>query len=291
MWWARQDAAGKWSTGLGAVTDLAGTGVSAPWFAVRRELDAARARASGFPLIAGLILVDEIKSGRIDHALVFAYDHCRSGFFIPPASTAQVTVPGTRNSSGIPMGGRIQLDPRWDVEHSGLSATGKIIARALQEYGAYCGDYAGGNVLYADNSPAALRAWQGVLRSEELEAVFTPEMIREHFRVVDMGNVLPGQNCEIPPPYVTSFQFGGPAASGRIDYFTRTISIVVPPGTGLKRIAPHFTVFRPETRVLVDGVEQVSGQTVRDFSSPVVYRLVSPDSAATDWTVLVTSGK
>ncbi len=291
MWWARQDAAGKWSTGLGAVTDLSGAGVAPPWFAVTRELDAARSRASGFPLVAGLILVDEIKAGRINHALVFAYDHCRSGFFIPPASTAQVTVPGTRNSFGIPMGGRIQLDPRWDVEHSGLSATGKIIARALQEYGAYCGDYAGGNVLYADNSPDALRSWQGLLRSEELEAVFSPAMIREHFRVLEMGNVLPGQNCEIPPPYVTSFRFTRPAASARIDYFTRTIRIASPAGSDLKRIAPVFTVFKPETRVIVDGVEQVSGRTIHDFSSPVVYHLVSPGGAATAWTVAVTSGK
>ncbi len=289
MWWARQDAAGRWSTGLGAVTDLSGTGVSAPWFAVKRDLDAHRARASGFPLIAGLILVDEIKAGRIDHALVFAYDHCRTGFFVPPASTAQVTVPGTRNSFGIPMGGRIQLDPRWDVENAGLSASGKIIARALQNYGAYCGDYADGNVLFAENSPDALRAWAGVLRSEELEAIFTPAMIREHFQVLDMGNVLPGQNCEIPPPYVTSFRFVEPAASAKIDYFTRKISLVVPAGSDLKRLVPRFTVFRPETRVLVDGAEQTKWQTIQDFSSPVVYQLVSPEGAATAWTVVVTS--
>ena len=291
MWWARQDARGRWSTGLGAVTDLSGSGVGPAWFAVPRELDAARARASGFPLIAGLILVDEIKAGRIDHALVFAYDHCRSGFFIPPASTAQVNVPKTRNSSGIPMGGRIQLDPRWDVEHSGLSASGKIIARALQAYGAYCGDYADGNVLFADNSPEALRSWQGLLRSEELETLFTPAMIREHFRVLDMGNVLPGQNCEIPPPYMLSFRFAEPTAPGAIDYFARTIRIAVPPGSDLKRLAPHFAVFRPETRLTVDGINQVSGQTEHDFTSPVVYRLVSPDGATNDWTVVVTSGK
>ena len=294
MWWARQDTEGKWSTGLGSVTDLSGTGVAAPWFAVRRELDSARARASGFPLIAGLILVDEIKAARIDHALVFAYDRCRTGFFIPPASTAQVTVPGTKNSFGIPMGGRIQLDPGWDVERSGLSASGKIIARALQEYGAYCGDYADSNVLFADNSPGALRSWAGALRPEELEAIFTPAMIRAHFRVLDMGNVLPGQNCENPPPYVTSFGSAGPGAapvSARIDYFTRTIRLIMLRGTDLKRLAPTFAVFRPETRVMVDGIDQVSGRTEHDFTSPVVYRLTSPDGATNDWTVLVTSGR
>jgi hypothetical protein len=291
MWWARQDAKGGWSTGLGAVTDLSSDGVAAPWFAVQRELDAARARASGFPLVAGLIRVEEIKAGRIDHALVFAYDHCRTGFFIPPASTAQATVPGTRNSSGIPMGGRIQLDPKWDLERSGLSASGKIIARALQEYGAYCGDYADGNVLFAENSPAALQSWQGLLRCEELEALFTPAMIRDHFRVLDMGNVLPGQNCEIPAPYVLSFRFADPIASGRIDYFTRTIRLSAPRGSDVKHLAPSFTVSRSGTRVTVGGVEQASGQTEHDFTSPVVYRLTSPDGATNDWTVAVTSGR
>jgi hypothetical protein len=199
-------------------------------------LDAHRARASGFPLIAGLILVDEVRAGRIDHARVFAYDHCRTGFFVSLASTAQVTVPGTKNSTGIPMGGRIQLDPSWDVEHSALTRSGKIIARALQKYGAYCGDFAEANVLFAENSAEAVKAWEGLLRSEDLQAVFTPEMLREHFRVLDMGNVLPGQNCEIPPPYLLSFQFAAPDASARINYFTRTIT--VPASANLTKLAP-----------------------------------------------------
>lgn len=163
MWAARQDAAGRWRTGLGAVVDLHGSGVAPPWFDSPREFDAHRSRASGFPLIAGLIMVDEIKAGRIEHALCFAYDHCRTGLFVPPASTAQVAQLDAVDSRGIPMGGRIQLDPTWDVENSGLSPAGRVIARALQEYGAFCGDYAGANVLYAENSPAAVAAWQGVL--------------------------------------------------------------------------------------------------------------------------------
>ena len=287
MWLARRDAAGNWSTGLGAVVDLADTGVSRPWFAVAREFDAHRARASGFPLVAGLMQPEEIEAGRIDHALVFAYDHCRTGFFVPPASTAQTTVPGTTYTFGIPMGGRIQLDPRWDVEHSGLSAAGKVIARALQEYGAFCGDYAGGNVLYANNSPAALKAWEGLLRSDELEAVFTPAMIREHFRVLDMGDILPGQNCEIPPPYLMAFRFPQAAAAIRTDYLNRTIDAVVPPAAALDRLVAEFTVFRPGTRVWVGDREQMSGRTATDFSKPVVYRLVSPDGAKADFTVTV----
>jgi hypothetical protein len=195
MWYARKDASGRWFTGLGAVTDLSGTGVAPPWFASKRQLDSHRARASGFPLVAGVIRVEEIRAGRIEHALVFAYDRCRAEYFIPPASTAQAAEPSTiNNATGIPMGGRIQLDPSWDVEHSGLSPAAKVIARALQEYGAYCGDYAGANVLYAENSPKAVAAWRGLLSSDDLAAIFTPQMIAKHFRVLDMGTLLPGQN-------------------------------------------------------------------------------------------------
>jgi hypothetical protein len=225
MWAARKDAAGRWFTGLGAVTDLDSTGVAVPWFVAKRELDSHRARASGFPLIAGLILREEIRAGRIDHALVFAYDHCRGGLFIPPASTAQVATPAINETTGIPMGGRIQLDPTWDVESSGLSRSGKIIARALQLYGAFCGDFAGANVIYAENSPEAVRDWQGVLDYDELKSVFTPEFIRRHFRVVAMGNLMPGQNLSAGAPYVLAYAVPGETTPARIDPLQRTITV------------------------------------------------------------------
>ena len=282
MWAARRDQTGRWFTGLGAVTDLSGTGVALPWFAVQRELDSARARASGFPLIAGLILVEEIKAGRIDHALVFAYDHCRTGLFIPPASTAQVTVPGTANSHGIPMGGRIQLDPAWDVEQSGLSAAGKIIARALQEYGAYCGDYAGANVLYAENSPGAVQAWKGILQSEELEPVFTPEMIRRHFRVLEMGSLLPGQNLELPPPYVVAFAVTGEAAPARIEQLTRVITIY--PGEGHStRVRATWTLHPRLTRVESGGRTLANGADEIDLAGASTLKLTASDGATNTW--------
>jgi len=287
MWAARQDQSGRWFTGLGAVTDLAGTGVAPPWFAAKRQLDSHRARASGFPLIAGLILVDEIAAGRIDHALVFAYDHCRSEFFVPPASTAQATLPNLRNSRGIPMGGRIQLDPAWDVEHSGLSAAGKVIARALQQYGAYCGDNAGANVLYADNSPAALRAWQGVLSPADLEAVFTPAMIRDHFRVLDLGSPLPGQNLAVAPPYVVAFAAAGESAPARIDQLTRTIRIRLGAAPGGQKSAATWTLYPAETRVTLAGRPVASGPAGIDFTPPTELVLTAPDGATSAWHVVI----
>jgi hypothetical protein len=270
MWAARRDASGRWFTGLGAVTDLTGTGVAPPWFDSPRELDSHRARAGGFPLVAGLILVEEIRAGRIEHALTFAYDHCRTGVFVPPASTAQVAQLDAVDSRGIPMGGRIQLDPAWDVEKSGLSRAGKIIARALQEYGAYCGDYAGANVLYAENSPAAVAAWAGVLDSRDLEAIFNPAFIRKHFRVVDLVTFLPGQNLSVPPPYLLSLTIGGRPA--RLDPFHCTIALPAASGSSAAAWRAHPS----GTTVELDG---------HDWTDSTRVTLRAPGGAANTWTI------
>ena len=131
------------------------SGIEKPWFEQEHEFDAHRARASGFPLIAGLIRPEEIEAGRIEHALVFAYQRGRSELF-SPASKAQATTYEMNNRIGIPMGEGIQLDPSINVDTLHLNPACKIIAKALQEYGAFNGDYAGVTVLYADNSPSAL---------------------------------------------------------------------------------------------------------------------------------------
>ena len=160
-------AGAKW-TAVGAATqDLAGSGVrppehDAPWWAGHGP------RACGFGLLAGLITTDEIKAGRINHALVIAYPRIRSRYYTPPASTAQGTVAGTTSATrGIMCGGRIQLDPALDITKLGLSPAGLTIARALQEYGAFVGDYSGAMSLYVDSSPEAQAYWaSGVLDSE-----------------------------------------------------------------------------------------------------------------------------
>jgi hypothetical protein len=149
-------------------------------------------RACGFPLIAGLIRVEELEAGKIEHALVLAYPHIRAGLYTPPASTAQATV-GTEaiKSRGIPCGGRIQLDPSLNLDSLGLSASGKVIARALQEYGAYIGDYSGAVNLYADGSPAAQAKWDaGLLDTYEVKDL----ILLSAFRVLALGTLYDNGN-------------------------------------------------------------------------------------------------
>jgi hypothetical protein len=149
-------------------------------------------RACGLPLIAGLIRVEEMQAGAIEHALVIAYPHVRAGFYTPPASTSQAANGnGAQADRGIPCGGRIQLDPSLDLDALGLTPSGKIIALALQKYGAYVGDYSGAMSLYAENAPAARAIWSaGLLDTYEVR----DQLQLSSFRVLKLGTVYDGGN-------------------------------------------------------------------------------------------------
>ncbi len=185
---------GGWFAGFGAKVDLRGDGVNRPWMDSSAPLMSASPRASGTPLMAGLIRVDEVKSGRIDHALAFAYPKPRTDVFVAPASTALESGEGRApNLNGMPMGTRIQLNPDYDIEQTLMSPEAKIIARALQEYGAILVDEADGAVLFAEAGPDQLAQWEGLLAPEELYLLFTPEFMSLNFRVLDTGPAMPGK--------------------------------------------------------------------------------------------------
>ena len=285
MWATRKNRDGNWTTGLGATTDLKGTGVEKPWFEQEHEFDAHRARAGGFPLIAGLIRPEEIKAGKIEHALVFAYQRGRSEFFVSPASTAQATFMEMNNRIGIPMGGRIQLDPTINVDTLDLSPACKIIAKALQEYGSFNGDYAGATVLYADNSPRALQLWRGILKSEDFRKVFTPAFVRKYFRVLTIGQLLPGQNLDNGRAGFVEYSFPG-AKSTSIDWLARTIICVADRSMDLQHVAPIFMTVKKNSSVFHKNRKQTSGRSTVDLRKAVTYRVDDPDAGSAVWTVM-----
>jgi hypothetical protein len=194
--WNASNTGGTWRCGMGASMDLLGTGVRPPITNAGADWNFAQGpRACGFPLIAGLIRPDEILAGRIDHALVVAYPHIRSSFFTPPASTAQAANgQGAQRDRGIPCGGRIQLDPSIDVTTLGLSPAGVAIARALQQYGAYVGDYSGALDLYADNAPDAASQWSAGLLREDAVGGAPAKLNLTWFRVLQLGTLYDNGN-------------------------------------------------------------------------------------------------
>jgi hypothetical protein len=119
-------------------------------------------RGSGIPGYAGLLRPWEIRQGRIEHALAFGYTEPAAEKCVFPASKTDgdSTIP-----FAIPEGARLQLDPSLteaDFDQMGLDRAGKIIARALQEYGMILVDHSGSFKIYVEdliNNPFAREDW------------------------------------------------------------------------------------------------------------------------------------
>jgi hypothetical protein len=134
FWRARKRDDGSWYAETQATFQLWNHGVHEPW----------TARASGVALGAGLIRPEDIRSGVIEHALAIALPTTASSHRSPATSS------DGRTRGGIPMGARLQLDPSFDLQS--IEQDGRIIARALQRYGAYVVDTSSAITLYAQNT-------------------------------------------------------------------------------------------------------------------------------------------
>jgi hypothetical protein len=98
--------------------------------------------ASGF---GGLIRAWELKAHSIHHALTFLlpFSRLKHG---PVWPSAREDYWGFRDYKGnVPIGTLIAIPPNVDITALGLTPSGLVLARALQDYGAYCDDSSGYN--------------------------------------------------------------------------------------------------------------------------------------------------
>ncbi len=107
-------------------------------------------RASMLPSFAGLIRDGEINSGDLRHALV-----CQmSRFALMDAAMwpACAWDTNSRYQGSLPMGALLAIPPGVNVAALPLSAKGKILAKALQDFGVYVADRGGdgGMTILAD---------------------------------------------------------------------------------------------------------------------------------------------
>ena len=140
---------------------------------------------SGMSQLAGMVRISDIKSGKIEHALSFITSDPQAGAFRYPASGTD----GKRTAPyGIAEGMRIQLDPTLNVDTlPGITAGEKMVAKALQKYGAYCTDTGGGNNMamgfYAEKPTTTADPYPGVgFNGDWAQLTHVP---RDRYRVVD----------------------------------------------------------------------------------------------------------
>lgn len=140
FWRASRTSLTSWSTAWGTRFEMAGSGTGGG------------ATGAGVPLLAGLPRLAEMAQGHIDHALGFVSDNTCASVYRYPASK---TDGSSTQSNCIPEGARIQLDPSIDVDAiPGITPGEKIVAHALQTYGAYCKDSGGAKLAFGFENPA-----------------------------------------------------------------------------------------------------------------------------------------
>jgi hypothetical protein len=106
------------------------------------------ATASGLAIAGGLMRIDELRRGRIDHALALA---------IPRTAHHRIRPPATRTDGDDPRpiaieeGTRLRLDPSFDLDSLELTPVARAMAEAAQRYGIVVRDRAGAVAFYAED--------------------------------------------------------------------------------------------------------------------------------------------
>jgi hypothetical protein len=118
----------RWGGAIRHVSRSPGYYTASAWPGARRNWGAT---ASSLPIVGGTMLIQELKKGRLDHALALNLPAPRAGIFAWPAQRTD----GTGPPSALPEGARLRLDPTLDVASLHLPKLTAMIARAAQRYG------------------------------------------------------------------------------------------------------------------------------------------------------------
>jgi hypothetical protein len=114
------------TAGSGAVFDLKSNALRpATWTS---------ADAAGLPILPGLLRLDEVQSGHVDHAIRFTAQRTDKSFIWPARHQA-----GSANDPNLPpMGARFRL--RADFNMAGYRPDTQVVLRAMQHYGLILAD-------------------------------------------------------------------------------------------------------------------------------------------------------
>ncbi|MEA2155625.1 MAG: hypothetical protein QOE11_1765 [Solirubrobacteraceae bacterium] len=161
------DGGARWHAGSGAIFDLRSNRL--------RHAGWTSADAAGLPILPGLARYAEVAGGNIDHALRFTVPRTRRAYVYPARHFAS----SDTSADLPPMGLRVRL--RRSADLGGLGRQAKVVARALQRYGALLAD--NGSPWYFSGAPD--RRWDnddlhtlGRLHGSDFEVVDTSALPR-----------------------------------------------------------------------------------------------------------------
>ena len=116
----------SWSAGSGAIFDLRSNAL--------RPDGWTSADAAGLPILPGLVRLDEVRAGAINHALRFTVSRTQRAYIHPAAHFAS----SITDASAPPMGLRLRL--RADFDLAGYRGQVLVVLTALKRYGMLLAD-------------------------------------------------------------------------------------------------------------------------------------------------------
>jgi len=105
--------------------------------------------ASSLALVGGLISLEDLERGQINHALVMSVPDVRAGVYSSPAQRDDGT---STDPLSLPEGAHLRLDPGLDLAALHLPRLTLMIAEAAQRYGIFVGAR-GGSVAFYGQDP------------------------------------------------------------------------------------------------------------------------------------------
>jgi hypothetical protein len=153
--------------------------------------------AAGWSQLQGSIWPKELRDGVIKHALSFSTPVTNKNGYVWPATKNDGTL--SNNPFAIPEGTLIRIKPDINIDTiQGLGEIEKIVYKAIQTYGMYCGDTNGAGIAIRAIATASLpgnaypesfeiRPQSGnyYLKNfpfEHLEVIYTGELTKTEFR-------------------------------------------------------------------------------------------------------------
>jgi len=126
--YAAKDKGYRWQAGSGAIWDLRSNKM--------RPEGWTSADAAGLPIFPGLVRYDEVRTGKITHALRFLVKKTQNRYIFPARHAG-----GKDSDPNLPpMGLRVRLKASFDI--SGYSSDARVILEALKKYGMFVADNA-----------------------------------------------------------------------------------------------------------------------------------------------------
>jgi hypothetical protein len=162
MWefWGLEKPKGSWQASWGGAMDNVSSnkGVYGPeaWPGATTTWGAS---ASSLPIAGGLITLEDLERGVINHALAMSVPDVREGQWAYPA---QRTDGATVGPTTLPEGAHLRLEPGLDLAALHLPPFTLMLARAAQRYGIFIRDRASNIAFYGqDPTPTGTEPYKG----------------------------------------------------------------------------------------------------------------------------------